>query len=95
MRRMLFGSNAPCAAAASSAHCCFVNPRFVGTCDIEPSADETCGSILAYLNNPQSQGKTYCGSTSIRGGWKPAACEGKTSRMSGRPSRRERFTAAR
>jgi len=68
------------AAAASSAHCCFVNPRFVGTCDVEPSADETCGSILAYLNNPQSQGKTYCGSTSIRGGWKPAACEGKTSR---------------
>jgi hypothetical protein len=66
-------------ADAPLAHCCFTNPRFVGTCDVVPSADETCGSILAYLNNPQSQGKAYCGSTSIRGDWKAATCEAKPS----------------
>jgi len=27
-----------------------------------------------YLNNPRSQGKTYCGNTSIRGGWRQAKC---------------------
>jgi len=58
-------------------HCCFTNPRYVGTCEVEPSKDETCASVLEYLNNPQSQGKAYCGSTSIRGGWKSALCEPK------------------
>lgn len=66
--------------AAPAAHCCFVNPRYVGTCDVEPTADESCASILQYLNNPQSQGKAYCGSTSIRGDWKTATCEAKPSR---------------
>ena len=61
------------------AHCCFTNARYVGTCDVEPSAAETCASILEYLNNPQSQGKTYCGSTSVRGDWKAATCEAKPS----------------
>jgi hypothetical protein len=58
-------------------HCCFTNPRYVGTCEVEPSPDETCAAILEYLNNPQSQGKAYCGSTSIRGGWKSVPCEPK------------------
>lgn len=75
--RPLFGF-APASAFAAAAHCCFTNPRFVGTCDVEPSSDETCSSILAYLNNPQSQGKTYCGSTSIRGDWKSVACQPQT-----------------
>ena len=65
--------------AAAPAHCCFTNPRYVGTCDVAPAADETCAAILSYLNNPQSQGKTYCGSTSIRGDWKAASCETKPS----------------
>jgi hypothetical protein len=56
-------------------HCCFVNPRYVGTCDVEPAKDETCASILEYLNNPMSQGKPYCNSTNIRGGWKSEPCE--------------------
>jgi hypothetical protein len=60
------------------ARCCFTNPRYVGTCEVAPGADETCDSILAYLNNPQSQGRTYCGNTSIRGDWQPASCEAKT-----------------
>jgi hypothetical protein len=58
-------------------HCCFTNPRYVGTCEVEPSKDETCASVLEYLNNPQSQGKAYCGSTSVRGGWKSVPCEPK------------------
>jgi len=58
-------------------HCCFANPRHVGTCEVEPAKDETCASILAYLNNPQSQGKSYCDSTSLRGGWKLERCEPK------------------
>jgi hypothetical protein len=36
---------------------------------------QSCGSILAYLNNPNSSGKGYCGGTSIRGGWQQASCE--------------------
>jgi len=59
--------------------CCFTNPRYVGTCEVAPGADETCASIRAYLNNPQSQGRTYCGNTSIRGDWKAASCEAKPS----------------
>ena len=58
-------------------HCCFTNARYVGTCEIEPAKDETCATILDYLNNPQSQGKSYCASTTIRGGWQQVPCEPK------------------
>jgi hypothetical protein len=44
---------------------------------VEPAQDETCAQILGYLNSPMSQGKSYCGSTAIRGGWQSAACESK------------------
>jgi hypothetical protein len=63
--------------ADAPAHCCFENPRYVGQCDVAPGADETCAAILEYLNDPQSQGKAYCGSTSLRGDWKAAACKAK------------------
>jgi hypothetical protein len=70
-----------CAASAASDEprppCCFENPRYVGTCQVAPTKDETCASILDYLNNPQSTGKTYCNSTAIRGGWKIVPCEPK------------------
>jgi hypothetical protein len=56
-------------------HCCFTNARYVGTCEVEPDKDETCATILDYLNNPQSQGKAYCNSTTIRGGWKHIPCQ--------------------
>jgi hypothetical protein len=56
-------------------HCCFTNPRYAGTCEVEPAKDETCASILEYLNNPMSQGKPYCNSTNVRGGWKSEPCE--------------------
>ena len=55
--------------------CCFTNSRYTGVCQVTPAEDESCGSILAYLNNPNSSGKGYCGGTSIRGGWQQASCE--------------------
>jgi hypothetical protein len=55
--------------------CCFTNPRFSGVCKVTPGEDETCASILAYLNNPNSTGKAYCGGTTVRGGWSQVDCE--------------------
>ena len=71
-----------CAAQAADGkdprpHCCFTNARYVGTCEVEPAKDQTCAAILDYLNNPQSQGKAYCGNTTIRGGWQLVPCEPK------------------
>jgi len=57
------------------ADCCFNNRAFSGVCVVKPKEDETCASILGYLNNPQSQGKAYCGKTTIRGGWLQTTCE--------------------
>jgi hypothetical protein len=54
--------------------CCFTNPQYSGPCAVRPAQGETCASILAYLNNPASQGKTYCNNTNIRGGWKRVKC---------------------
>ena len=62
-------------AAAAADPCCFTNPRYSGVCSVVPAEDETCASILAYLNNPNSTGKSYCGGTTIRGGWQQVACE--------------------
>ena len=59
--------------------CCFENPRFSGTCQGQAGPEETCGSILAYLNNPNSVGKAYCGNTTIRGGWTKVSCDGASS----------------
>jgi hypothetical protein len=64
--------------------CCFSNPSFAGTCEVEPAKDETCASILGYLNNPMSQGKSYCGNTTLRGGWTSVACEPKKTTALGR-----------
>ena len=55
--------------------CCFNNTQFAGTCSVEPAPRETCATILAYLNNPNAAGKTYCNSTTIRGGWKNVGCK--------------------
>jgi hypothetical protein len=41
---------------------------------VVPSRDETCGRILAFLNDPSSAGKSYCDNTTIRGGWTRVAC---------------------
>lgn len=55
--------------------CCFTNPQFAGVCKVTLSGDETCEDVLAYLNNPSSVGKTYCGKTKVRGGWLQVECE--------------------
>jgi len=57
------------------APCCFVNPSYAGVCVVHPTKDETCASVLAYLNNPQSTGKSYCNSTATRGNWRQVVCE--------------------
>ena len=62
--------------AIGQAPCCFDNPRFSGTCQVTPGEDESCSSILGYLNNPNSVGKTYCGNTKVRGGWTQVSCDG-------------------
>lgn len=61
------------------APCCFTNPRYAGVCKVVPGEGDTCATILAYLNNQTSAGKTYCGSTTIRGGWTQVPCEGEQS----------------
>ncbi len=71
---------APAAAAGESqtnTPCCFTNQRFTGTCEVVPGENETCASILAYLNNQQSVGKNYCANTTVRGGWAKTDCEAK------------------
>ena len=55
--------------------CCFTNPGYSGVCAVTPAKDETCKSILDYLNNPTSGGKSYCGGTDIRGGWQQTSCK--------------------
>jgi len=63
------------AARAEERTCCVANPRHAGICEVTLGQDETCQDVLAYLNNASSVGKTYCGNTTIRGGWKQVACE--------------------
>lgn len=62
------------AAAEPAAPCCFTNDRVQGTCKVTAREDETCRTILDYLNNPMSSGKSYCDNTSIRSGWVHVSC---------------------
>jgi hypothetical protein len=55
--------------------CCFEHPNYQGTCTVTPAKDESCQTILDYLNTQGSSNKTYCGSTRIRGGWSQADCK--------------------
>lgn len=64
--------------ASEADTCCYANPGYSGTCAVTPGEGESCASILAYLNNPTGHGKTYCGGTKVRGGWKQVACEEET-----------------
>ena len=58
--------------------CCFTNPAYSGICKVQPAGNETCASILAYLNNPMAQGKNYCGGTKVRQGWAQVNCEAES-----------------
>jgi hypothetical protein len=66
-------AKAPRRAPAAPA-CCYANPQYAGLCIVQPAKGETCSSILGFLNDPRSQGKSYCGHTTIRGGWKRVEC---------------------
>jgi hypothetical protein len=61
-------------AATAAEPCCFTNQRYSGVCQVVPGEDETCGSILSYLNTPNSTGKGYCAGTDVRGGWTQVDC---------------------
>lgn len=74
---------APRLTADDRAPCCFTNPRYAGVCQVVPGEDETCASILAYLNNQNSVGKSYCGNTNIRGGWSLVDCDQTTTSAAG------------
>ncbi|MCG6928405.1 MAG: hypothetical protein LJF30_24220 [Acidobacteria bacterium] len=65
----------PTAAEEDAPFCCVANPRFAGICKVTLAEDETCADVLAYLNNAASVGKTYCGTTPIRGGWTKVECQ--------------------
>jgi hypothetical protein len=58
----------------SKAPCCFERAGYQGTCQVEPSEEETCESILKYLNTPRTVGKDYCGASKLRGGWESVDC---------------------
>jgi len=72
----------PVSAGAEDAQepCCFTNPRFAGTCQVVPDEGITCDDVLAYLNNPNSFGRTYCSMTEVRGGWQKIECDGEQAR---------------
>ena len=59
----------------SSVTCCFTNPYFEGQCSVSPGEDESCMSILEYLNRANAEGKTYCNTSLTRGGWASIFCE--------------------
>jgi hypothetical protein len=54
--------------------CCFNNFRFAGTCEVRIGQNERCADVLGVLNNFQSVGNTYCGGTTVRGGWTMVDC---------------------
>lgn len=55
--------------------CCFEHPNYQGLCAVTPGGEETCATILDYLNSPGTTNKTYCNSTRIRGGWTQVDCK--------------------
>lgn len=54
--------------------CCLTNPAHRGVCVVALGENETCEDVLAYLNAPNTTGRTYCNSTRLRGGWKKVPC---------------------
>ena len=73
---LLPGGPAPQPAASSpgTATCIFRNPGYSGQCvqtqeiAAGSTAQQTCESILACLNNVHCT-QTYCQATTVRGGW--------------------------
>ncbi len=61
--------------APAPAACCFTNPGFSGVCRVTPAPEETCATILGFLNDSRATGKSYCNATDIRGNWTAVDCK--------------------
>lgn len=70
------------AVSSAAEPCCFANFRFAGGCMVVPSGSETCQSVLDYLNRFDTVGRSYCGNTTVRGGWTLTQC---TDSLNARP----------
>jgi uncharacterized protein (TIGR02246 family) len=62
------------AVASAAEPCCLANFRFAGGCVVVPGESETCQGVLDYLNRFDTVGRSYCGSTTVRGGWTLTQC---------------------
>jgi hypothetical protein len=71
---VVLGSIGAARSASAAERCCFTNEGYSGVCRVVPKQDESCASILAYLNDVNSSGKTYCDATAGRGGWEQVSC---------------------
>jgi hypothetical protein len=66
--------NAPPAPETATRRCCLTNQAYRGVCTVTLGEKETCENVLAYLNAPNTTGRTYCNSTRLRGGWEKVPC---------------------
>jgi hypothetical protein len=71
------------APSGAAARCCVTNTAYRGVCLVTLGEKETCESVLAYLNAPNTSGRTYCNSTRLRGGWEKVPCPPVTPQPSG------------
>ena len=60
--------------AGTTSRCCLTNKAYRGVCVVTLGEQETCEGVLAYLNAPNTAGRTYCNSTRLRGGWEIVPC---------------------
>ena len=77
---------ASAAAEGATARCCLTNHAYRGVCVVTLGEKESCESVLAYLNAPNTTGRTYCNSTRLRGGWEIVPCPPATQQPSTVPA---------
>ena len=72
----------PPAPSGATTRCCLTNKDYRGVCVVAIGESETCAGVLAYLNAPNTTGRTYCNSTRLRGRWELVPCPPATPRPS-------------
>jgi hypothetical protein len=72
----------PAPPQGAAGRCCLTNQAYRGVCVVTLGEKETCEDVLAYLNAPNTTGRTYCNSTRLRGGWEKVPCPPATPRPS-------------
>lgn len=70
------------------APCCFNHTGYPNPCKVIPAEDETCDSILEYLNTPGTGGKSYCNGSLLRGDWTAVDCNQEKDKGNGNSARR-------